>query len=102
MVLAPTRLDPLADRHPPILPAAFRKLDAVAVLAGPLLPAPLNPNAGELTQTCTRLAACSRTAPQAGGAASEAVPGSRTLQILKATARQSAVAFVVLTARLRA
>jgi len=22
------RLDPLADRHPPILPAAFRKLDA--------------------------------------------------------------------------
>jgi len=43
VVLAPTRLDPLADRHPPILPAAFRKLDAVAVLAGPLLPAPLHP-----------------------------------------------------------
>jgi hypothetical protein len=38
--LAPARLDPLADRHPPILPSAFRKLDAVAVLAGPLLPAP--------------------------------------------------------------
>ena len=37
---APGRLDPLADRHPPILPAVFRKLDAVAVLAGPLLPAP--------------------------------------------------------------
>ena len=30
----------LVDRHPPIVPAAFRKLDAVAVLAGPLLPAP--------------------------------------------------------------
>ena len=33
------RLDPLADRHPPVVPAAFRKLDAVAVLTGPLLPA---------------------------------------------------------------
>ncbi len=38
--LPPARLDPPADRHPPIVPAAFRKLDAVAVLAGPLLPAP--------------------------------------------------------------
>src|SRR5207244_2341488 len=36
-------LDLLADRHPPILPAAFRKLDAVAVLTGPLLPAPQLP-----------------------------------------------------------
>src|SRR5260370_26835241 len=35
--LAPARLDPLADRHPPILPAAFRRLDAVAVLAGSAL-----------------------------------------------------------------
>ena len=39
--LPSARLDPLADRHPPIVPAAFRKLDAVAVLTGPLLPAPL-------------------------------------------------------------
>ena len=38
--LPPGRLDPLADRHPPGLPAAFRKLDAVAVLAARLLPAP--------------------------------------------------------------
>ena len=38
--LPPARLDPLADRHPPIVPAAFRKLDALAVLTGPLLPAP--------------------------------------------------------------
>ena len=36
----PGRLDPLADRHPPSLPAAFRKLDAVAVLTARLLPAP--------------------------------------------------------------
>jgi hypothetical protein len=28
--LPPARLDPLADRHPPSLPAAFRKLDAIA------------------------------------------------------------------------
>jgi hypothetical protein len=32
------RLDPLADRHPPIVPAAFRKLDAVVVLTARLLP----------------------------------------------------------------
>ena len=38
--LPPGRLDLLADRHPPIVPAAFRKLDAIAVLTGPLLPAP--------------------------------------------------------------
>ena len=38
--LPPARLDPLVDRHPPIVPAAFRKLDAMAVLTGPLLPAP--------------------------------------------------------------
>jgi len=36
----PGRLDPLADRHPPSLPAVFRKLDAVAVLTARLLPAP--------------------------------------------------------------
>ena len=36
----PGRLDPLADRHPPSQPAAFRKLDAVAVLTARLLPAP--------------------------------------------------------------
>ncbi|MGD0604912.1 MAG: hypothetical protein ABSA53_15080 [Streptosporangiaceae bacterium] len=36
----PARPGPLADRHPPFVPAAFRKLDAVAVLTGPLLPAP--------------------------------------------------------------
>ena len=35
------RLDLLADRHPPIAPAAFRKLDAAAVLTGPSLPVPL-------------------------------------------------------------
>ena len=34
------RLDPLADRHPPIVPAAFRKLDAIAVLTARLLPTP--------------------------------------------------------------
>ncbi len=39
-LLPPARLDPLADRHPPIVPPAFRKLDAIAVLAGPFLPAP--------------------------------------------------------------
>ena len=39
--LPPGRLDPLADRHPLIVPAAFRKLDAVAVLTGPSLPVPL-------------------------------------------------------------
>jgi hypothetical protein len=39
--LPPGHLDPLADRHPPIAPAAFRKLDAVAVLTGPSLPVPL-------------------------------------------------------------
>jgi Sulfate permease family len=38
--LPPGRLDLLADRHPPIVPAAFRKLDAAAVLTGPSLPAP--------------------------------------------------------------
>jgi hypothetical protein len=38
--LPPGRLDPLADRHPPIVPAAFRKLDTVAVLTGPSLPVP--------------------------------------------------------------
>jgi hypothetical protein len=38
----PSRLDPLVDLivTRPIVPAAFRKLDAIAVLAGPLLPAP--------------------------------------------------------------
>jgi len=35
----PGRLAPLADPHPPNLPAAFRKLDAVTVLAARLLPA---------------------------------------------------------------
>jgi hypothetical protein len=38
--LPPGRLDPLADRHPPSLPAAFRKLDTIAVLTARLLPAP--------------------------------------------------------------
>ena len=38
--LPPGRLDLLADPHPPIVPAAFRKLDAVAVLTGPSLPVP--------------------------------------------------------------
>ena len=33
---APACLDPLTDRHPPIVPAAFRKLDAVAVQAASL------------------------------------------------------------------
>jgi hypothetical protein len=37
--LPPGRLDPLTDRHSPSLPAAFRKLDAVAVLMARLLPA---------------------------------------------------------------
>src|SRR5271169_5558522 len=36
--LPPARLDPLADRHPPVVPAAFRKQDAAAVLTGPSLP----------------------------------------------------------------
>ncbi len=36
---------PRAARHPPIVPAAFRKLDALAVLTGPLLPAPLSGSA---------------------------------------------------------
>lgn len=44
--LPPGRLDLLADRHPPIRPAAFRKLDAVAVLTGPSLPVPLFRNLG--------------------------------------------------------
>ena len=39
--LPPGRLDLLADRHPPIAPAAFRELDAAAVLTGPSLPVPL-------------------------------------------------------------
>ena len=38
--LPPGRLDPLADGHPPIAPAAFRKVDAVAVLTARSLPAP--------------------------------------------------------------
>jgi len=38
--LPPGRPDPLTDRHPPSLPATFRKLNAVAVLTGPSLPAP--------------------------------------------------------------
>src|SRR5450631_1556593 len=38
--LPPGRLDPLADRHPPIVPAVFGKLDALAVLTGPSLPVP--------------------------------------------------------------
>ena len=38
--LPPACLDPLIDRHPPIVPAAFRKLDAVAVPTARLLPAP--------------------------------------------------------------
>jgi hypothetical protein len=37
----------------PIVPAAFRKLDAVAVLTGPLLPAPL-PAAGRLRRRRAR------------------------------------------------
>ena len=41
--LPPGRLNPLADPHPPIVPAAFRKLDAVAVLTGPSLPVPYSP-----------------------------------------------------------
>ena len=41
--LPSARLGPLADRHPPIVPAAFSKPDALAVLTGPLLPAPLVP-----------------------------------------------------------
>jgi len=49
-----------------------------------------------------RLSTCTRTSPQDGGAAFEAVPGSRTLQILKATARQPAAAFLVRTVRRRA
>ena len=40
--LPPGRLDLPADRHPPIAPAAFRKLDAAAVLTGPSLPVPLS------------------------------------------------------------
>ena len=36
----PGRRDPLADRHPPSLPAAFRKLDTAAVLTARLLRAP--------------------------------------------------------------
>jgi len=43
----PGRRDPLTDRHPPSLPVAFRKLDAVAVLIARLLPAPLQRLAGE-------------------------------------------------------
>jgi hypothetical protein len=39
--LPPGRPDLLADPHPPIVPAAFRKLDAVAVLTGLLSPARL-------------------------------------------------------------
>src|SRR5262249_38129176 len=35
------RPDPPVDRHPPIVPAMFTKLDAVAVLTARLLPAPL-------------------------------------------------------------
>jgi hypothetical protein len=38
--LPPACPDPLVDRHPPIVPAVFRKLDAVAVLTARLLPAP--------------------------------------------------------------
>ena len=48
--LAPDRLDPLADRHLAILPGAFRKLDAVAVLKARLLPAP---RVGETTDSWT-------------------------------------------------
>ena len=33
-------LDPPVDRHPPRMPATFRKLDAVALLTGPFLPTP--------------------------------------------------------------
>jgi hypothetical protein len=45
--LPPGRCDSLADRHPPGLPAALRKLDAVAVLTARLLPAPQKgPTAG--------------------------------------------------------
>jgi len=40
--------DPLVDRHPPIVPAVFRKLDAVAVLTARLLPAPLTGGPGWL------------------------------------------------------
>jgi hypothetical protein len=32
---------PREGRHPPIVPAAFRKLDTVAVLTARLLPAPV-------------------------------------------------------------
>jgi hypothetical protein len=38
--LLPAFLDPLTDRHPPIVPTAFSKLDTVAVLTARLLPAP--------------------------------------------------------------
>jgi hypothetical protein len=52
--LPPARLDPLADRHPPIVPAAFRKLDALAVVTGPLLPAPLIAEVGDSTSRLGR------------------------------------------------
>jgi hypothetical protein len=36
-----SRPDPPVDRHPPIVPPVFTKLDAVAMLTARLLPAPL-------------------------------------------------------------
>jgi hypothetical protein len=43
-----SRLDPLADRHPPAGPAVSRKLDTIAVLTGPVVtgtpgPSPSSP-----------------------------------------------------------
>ncbi len=56
----PGRLDPLADRHPPSLPAAFRKLDAVAVLTARLLPAPQPQGGHDRTGPAARRGYCGR------------------------------------------
>jgi len=69
--------------------------------AGSCSPPPVVGEIHRASADAARLLACARSWPQAGGAAPKAVPGSRT-QILIATARQPAVAFVVRTAWLRA
>jgi hypothetical protein len=53
------RLDPLADRHPPIVPAAFRKLDAVACSRLDCYPAPLGAVPGRRTRRIAAAAAVS-------------------------------------------
>ncbi len=75
--LPPGRRDPLTDRHSASVPAAFRKLDAVAVLTARLLPAPRELRPGRTAQPA--ISRRTRVESLSGGSAPhparESVPG---------------------------